>query len=102
MEERLGDDFAGKFADAITAITGKSFALSSQTGDVSGLTLDHAANLKEMERLVAGARRSAKRAFPGQDTVLHAEFQVGNFESKSFAQKSSAPAKPTPPPLKLF
>ncbi len=87
MEERLGDDFTGKFANAISAVTGTSVAQSSQTGDVSGLTLEQATDLKEMERLVAGARRTAKLAFPGQDTVLRAEFQVGNFDSKTFASE---------------
>jgi hypothetical protein len=83
MEERLGADFAATFDGKFTALTGTSIAQAGRTGDVSTLTQQQKENFKEMERLTAGARRTARLAFPGQDTVLRAEFQIGIHEPQS-------------------
>lgn len=73
MDERLTTAFHGK----IQALTGDAAAQSSQTGDIAELTLQQRQDFNEMERLAAGARRSAKLAFPGQSALLRAEFMVG-------------------------
>jgi hypothetical protein len=83
MDERLGPDFAAAFDGKIHALFGKTAEQGSQTGDISSLTFQQQKDFKEMERLTAGARRSAKLAFPGQDTLLRAEFQVGIHEPQS-------------------
>ena len=85
MEERLGADFVATFPLKITGVTCKSTAQSSQTGDISSLTIQQQADYKEMERLAGGARRSARLAFPGQDTLLNAEFQVGEGAVKAIS-----------------
>lgn len=85
MTARLGAPFITAFPLKITALTGGTTAQSSQTGDLSTLTAQQQADFQEMERLAAGARRTARLAFPGQDTVLSAEFQVGEAGSKALA-----------------
>jgi hypothetical protein len=85
MTLRLGAQFITDFPGKITAVTGDAAAQSSQTGDLSTLTAKQQADFREMERLAGGARRSARLAFPGQDTVLSAEFQVGEADSKSLS-----------------
>ncbi|MGL4399300.1 MAG: hypothetical protein ACRCXD_05500, partial [Luteolibacter sp.] len=85
MTLRLGADFITAFPGKITALTGDSAAQSSQTGDLSTLTDQQQKDFREMERLAAGARRSARLALPGQETVLSAEFQVGEATSKALS-----------------
>lgn len=85
MTSRLGAPFIAAFPGKITALTGGASAQSSQTGDLSQLTAQQQHDFQEMERLTAAARRTARLAFPGQDTVLSAEFQVGEAGSKALA-----------------
>jgi hypothetical protein len=85
MTVRLGEQFIADFPSKITAVTGKATAQSGQKGDLSQLTAAQQADFKEMERLAAAARRSARQAFPGQDTLLSAEFQVGVIDSQSLS-----------------
>ena len=85
MTVRLGAPFMTAFPLKVTALSGGTAAKSSQTGDLSQLTAQQQADFREMDRLTAGARRTARLAFPGQDTVLSAEFQVGETGSKSLA-----------------
>ena len=85
MTARLGAEFITAFPAKITDLTGGATAQSSQTGDLSQLTAQQQEDFQEMERLAAGARRTARLALPGQDTVLSAEFQVGEAGSKAFA-----------------
>jgi hypothetical protein len=85
MSARLPAPFIADFSGKITALTGGATAQSSQTGDLSQLTVQQQEDFHEMERLTAGARRSARLAFPGQDTLLSAEFQVGEAGSRSLS-----------------
>ncbi len=85
MTARLGAPFITAFPGKITALTGEVTAQSGQTGDLSLLTEQQQEDYREMERLSAGARRSARLAFPGHDIVLSAEFQVGEAGSKAIA-----------------
>ncbi len=85
MTARLGEPFVTAFPGKITAVTGGAAAQSSQTGDLSQLTAQQQEDFREMERLASGARRTARLALPGQDTVLSAEFQVGEAGSKSLS-----------------
>lgn len=85
MSMRLGEEFVSGFPNLVTAVTGGQAVQNSKTGDLSRLTAEQRADLREMERLASGARASAKLAFPGQDTVLRAEFQVGTGDSQSLA-----------------
>jgi hypothetical protein len=85
MTVRLTAPFITEFPGRITALTGGATAQSSQTGDLSQLTAQQQKDFEQMERLTAGARRTARLAFPGQDTLLSSEFQVGEAGSKSFS-----------------
>jgi hypothetical protein len=83
MQERLGDDtatppvvIATDFAAAIKAVRDEVKNQGGKTGDASDLTEDQRDAVKEVERLIAGARRSARQAFPGE-AKLRSEFQVG-------------------------
>ncbi len=85
MEARLTAGFITDFHTKITALTDGSTAQSGQTGDLSTLTEQQKKDLATLERLTAGAKRTAKLAFPGQTVLLHAEFEVGAPDSKSLA-----------------
>ncbi len=84
MAERLheetdtaADNFTTRFLAQIALVGGKEIEQSSTTGDIGHLTQEQKDALKEVIRLGAGARRSAKLAFPNDTTLLHSEFQVG-------------------------
>lgn len=51
---------------------------STAVGGIGEMTVEQAAAFTELERLMAGARRSATLAFPANDVRRHSEFQVGN------------------------
>lgn len=87
MQDRLGDDTATPplvyltaFTAAIAAVRAEVANQSGKTGDAGDLTIDQRAAFGEVERLSAGARRSARLAFPGDDVKLRSEFQVGILE----------------------
>ena len=84
MAERLNgptdmptDNFATRFEAKIAAFSTGQSTQNAQTGAAGTLTKEQKADLLEMERLVAGARRSARLAFPDDPVKLHSEFQVG-------------------------
>ena len=85
LEERLDPGFAAAFTARLTALGVKTGEQSSLTGDISSLTGEQRERFEDVERLSAGARRSAKLAFNGQATILREEFQVGVNDSKSLA-----------------
>src|SRR5438105_1978712 len=58
-----------------------------KTGDAGDLTTDQRAAFREVERLTADARRSARQAFPGDDVKLRSEFQVGINEPQDLASQ---------------
>ncbi len=58
-----------------------------KTGDAGDLTTDQRDAFREVERLTAGARRSARQAFPGDDVKLRSEFQVGISDPQDFASQ---------------
>ncbi len=60
---------------------------STAVGTGGTMTLEQARAFTELERLMAGARRSAGIAFPANDTRLHAEFQVGVHEPQDFGSE---------------
>jgi hypothetical protein len=74
--------FADRFKKQIALIDEGGVKQSSQTGDVGTLTQAQKALFEELERLTAGARRSARIAFPDDATKLRSEFQVGIDEPK--------------------
>lgn len=90
MGERLnakGDtpanDFATRFDQKLTALSGGDTSQHVKTGQTGTLTKGQRADLLELERLMAGARRSARLAFTSDHVKLHSEFQVGIEEPKS-------------------
>ena len=94
MAERLdaeGDLPANRFATrlptAIADVTDGAAAQAGKSGDAGALTREQQGWFDEMERLTAGARRSAKLAFPADATLLHAEFQVGVDTPKGLANE---------------
>src|SRR6266446_2128225 len=58
-----------------------------KTGDAGDLTTGQRDAFREVDRLTAGARRSARQAFPGDDVKLHTEFQVGISDPQDFASQ---------------
>ena len=62
---------------ALAAVRTQVQNQGGKTGDAGDLTADQRAAFAEVERLTAGARRSARQAFPGEDVKLHTEYQVG-------------------------
>ena len=74
---RPPDNFATRFEAKIVAFSTGQSSQNAQTGQAGTLTKDQTADFQEMERLIAGARRSARLAFPDDPVKLHSEFQVG-------------------------
>jgi hypothetical protein len=89
MLVRLGEGFDTTFATQIDAIPGKSKKQSDQTVAVADLTDEQREHFQEVERLTAGARRTAKLAFPGETTRLREEFKVGIDTPKDLASELS-------------
>lgn len=85
MGRRLKPPFLERFAAEIAAVPGATGRRDSKRVEAADLTDEQNAALGEMERLVAGARRSAKLAFPGETTRLREEFQVGIREPQTLA-----------------
>ena len=77
MEARLGTGIAASFATVIAAVRTELALQSGKTGEAGELTEEQQADFADVERLSAGARRSARLAFAGQAVILHSEFQVG-------------------------
>ena len=84
MGERLNadtdtptDNFTIRFEAKITAFSTGQANQNAQTGQAGTLTRDQTADFQEMERLIAGARRSARLAFPDDPVKYHSAFQVG-------------------------
>lgn len=77
------DNFATRFNDKLTAFGTGDSSQKLKSGQAGTLTKSQNTAFQEMERLLAGARRSAKLAFPGDSVKLHNEFQVGQDDSKT-------------------
>jgi hypothetical protein len=75
--QHLPADFRQKFAAQTAAVAQQVVAQSGALGIVSDLTQNKAAALQPVTEYTAAARRAARLAFPGQDLLLHGEFQVG-------------------------
>ena len=71
------DNFQTRFNAKISAVSTGDANQKTQAGDAGTLTRGQDTDFAEMERLVAGARRSARLAFPGDHVKLHSQFQVG-------------------------
>jgi hypothetical protein len=85
MQERLGADIATAFGTLVAAVRTQVLQQSGKTGEAGTVTDLQEQAQQEVERLTAGARRSARLAFPGQDVVLRSEFQVGIDTPKTLA-----------------
>jgi hypothetical protein len=85
IAERLGDSIATTLTTQLGAVRHELEEQSGKTGDAGSLTQQQQDALAEVERLTAGARRTARLAFPGQDVLLHSEFQVGIDTPKTLA-----------------
>ncbi len=66
-------DFTARIDSSAQAVVDQSGAL----GVVRGFTTTQATAAQDLVRRMATARRAATFAFPGQDALLHDEFQVG-------------------------
>lgn len=71
------DNFRVRFEAKLETLGRGSSKQKLKTGEASTLTVDQNNAFDEMERLVAGARRSAKLAFPTDPVKLHSDLQVG-------------------------
>ena len=84
MADRLNTDtdtptgnFATRFSAELDALGAGDVSQKSKTGQTGSLTRSQDTDIAELERLMAGARRSARLAFPSDHVKLHSEFQVG-------------------------
>lgn len=91
MAERLDDPtatppfvFLTDFTATIAAVRTEVTHQSGKTGDLGTLSAEQKTALAEMERLTAGARRTARHTFPGEEK-LRSEFQVGIEEPNDLA-----------------
>ncbi len=71
------NNFVTRFEAKLTALGVDDSGQKTQAGHAGTLTRSQKTAFGEMERLVAGARRSARLAFPANPVKLHSEFQVG-------------------------
>jgi hypothetical protein len=82
-----GTPFAIGFEAQIKLVEKGGADQSGAFGGIGQMTEEQAAAFTELERLMAGARRSAALAFPSNDARLHSEFQVGIHEPQDFASE---------------
>jgi hypothetical protein len=85
LQARLGATIAAATATLLADVRTELQNQSGQTGDAGTLTQAQKDAFEEVERLAAGARRSARLAFRGQGVLLRSEFQVGIETPKSLA-----------------
>lgn len=76
--------FAPLFLTQIQLAENGGIAQSGAFGEIGEMTQEQVEAFAEMERLLSGARRSARLAFPKNDARLHSEFQVGIEEPSDF------------------
>ena len=79
--------FAPGFEAQINLVGKGGTNQSTAIGTIGELTQEQAEAFSELERLMAGARRSATLAFPKNDARLHSEFQVGNRDPQDLASE---------------
>jgi hypothetical protein len=79
--------FAPLFEAQINLVENGGIAQSGAIGEVGEMTQEQIESFSELERLLSGARRSARLAFPDNDVRLHSEFQVGIHEPSDFASE---------------
>lgn len=85
MRARLGANCAADLGTLLAAVRTELLNQSGKTGDAGSMTQHQNEEFREVERLAAGARRTARLAFPGQDVILHSEFRVGIDTPKTLA-----------------
>lgn len=61
----------------IGAVTGADADKQGAVGDVGNLTLAQSNQLQALLKLITAAKKTAKKAFRGQDVKLREEFQIG-------------------------
>ncbi len=82
---RLPATFVADFTAQLALVAQLGSDQSHATGTAGVLTQAQRQALADYVRLASSARRSAKLAFPGQNTLLRSEFMVGEPVSKSLA-----------------
>lgn len=83
--KRLPTTFVDKFATQINQVSTGSTGQKAAAGNTGQLTQAQNSGATEVKRLTAGARNTAKLAFPDNDVVLRQEFQVGNSDPADLA-----------------
>jgi len=74
---RLPENYLADTTTLIESIPGLASAQKLQTGTTGTLTTEQNVALDLVNEWITKARATAKKAFPGQDVKLRAEFQVG-------------------------
>lgn len=74
---RLPANYVTESRTLIGDVTSGDATQKGDVGEIGTLTLAQQDALKVLQPLIAGAKDTAKRAFKGNDTKLHSEFQVG-------------------------
>ena len=69
MQARLGVSITSDLNNRLSAVTVSTGSQGAVAGEIGELTDEQLADFREVERLVAGARRSARLAFPGNATL---------------------------------
>jgi hypothetical protein len=77
MVDHLSAAFVTDFTAQLALVAKLSNNQSTATGLVNALTFAQSGAQRDFSLLASSARRAARLAFPGQDALLHSEFQVG-------------------------
>jgi hypothetical protein len=85
MVDHLSATFVTDFTNQLALVTKLNNNQSTATGLVNALTFSQSAAWRDFYLLASAARRAARLAFPGQDSLLHSEFQVGTGSPRALA-----------------
>ena len=77
LGERLAPTAVADARALLTQVGTQNAQQKSDAGDVGSLTKEQNEQWDALAALVGNAKKTAKKAFPGQDVKLGAEFQVG-------------------------
>jgi hypothetical protein len=77
LDPRLPAGYTAETRALITTVTGGDTAQKSVAGMVGTLTQEQNTRLQTLQDILGAAKKTAKRAFAGQDVKLHDAFQVG-------------------------
>jgi hypothetical protein len=93
MVDHLSTTFVADFTTQLALVAKLSNNQSTATGLVNALTFAQTGAQRDFSLLASSARRAGRLAFPGQDALLHSEFQVGIALPRTLADTANRGAK---------